>query len=98
MPVSRNHGRCAGAFAWVRNQILNLPASALSASMASRALRRAGGAGDGLKSVDKRFPPGRIPPRMTSGDLHLPQPKSAVADFGHFVKWPNPRYSEVRLG
>src|SRR5260221_12178467 len=29
---------------------------------------------------------------------HLPQPKSAVADFGHFVEWPNPRYSEVRLG
>src|SRR6266446_6352155 len=29
---------------------------------------------------------------------HLPQPKSAVTDFGHFVKWPNPRYSEVRLG
>src|SRR6266853_4305818 len=28
----------------------------------------------------------------------LPQPKSAVADFGHFVGWPNPRYSEVRLG
>src|SRR5713226_6853696 len=28
----------------------------------------------------------------------LPQPKSAVADFGHFVEWPNPRYSEVRLG
>jgi hypothetical protein len=27
----------------------------------------------------------------------LPQPKSAVADFGHFVEWPNPRYSEVRL-
>src|SRR5258707_15828286 len=29
---------------------------------------------------------------------HLPQLKSAVTDFGHFVKWPNPRYSEVRLG
>src|SRR6267154_1367225 len=29
---------------------------------------------------------------------HLPQPKSAVADFGHFIEWPNPRYSEVRLG
>src|SRR6516164_6587699 len=28
----------------------------------------------------------------------LPQPKSAVADFGHFVEWPNPRCSEVRLG
>src|SRR5712671_4628241 len=28
----------------------------------------------------------------------LPQLKSAVADFGHFVEWPNPRYSEVRLG
>ena len=28
----------------------------------------------------------------------LPQPKSAVADFGHFVEGPNPRYSEVRLG
>jgi 4-amino-4-deoxy-L-arabinose transferase-like glycosyltransferase len=28
----------------------------------------------------------------------LPQPKSAVADFGHLVEWPNPRYSEVRLG
>src|SRR5258708_4561691 len=28
----------------------------------------------------------------------LPSPKSAVADFGHFVGWPNPRYSEVRLG
>src|SRR5262245_4787745 len=28
----------------------------------------------------------------------LPQPKSAVADFGHFVERPNPRYSEVRLG
>src|SRR6266481_5406516 len=29
---------------------------------------------------------------------HLPQPKSAVADFGHHFEWPNPRYSEVRLG
>src|SRR5215472_15673248 len=27
----------------------------------------------------------------------LPQPKSAVADFGHFVGSPNSRYSEVRL-
>src|SRR5260370_22539230 len=79
MPVSRNHGRCAGAVAWVRNQILNLPASALSASMASRALRRAGGAADGLESVDKGLPPGRLlPPTLASGitgrapSLHLP--------------------------
>src|SRR5215468_5280960 len=55
MPVSRNHGRWAGAFAWVRNQILNLPASALSSSMASRALRPVDGAGDGLASVDMGF-------------------------------------------
>src|SRR5262249_56311961 len=26
------------------------------------------------------------------------QSKSAIADFDHFVEWPNPRYSEVRLG
>src|ERR1700730_11664222 len=32
------------------------------------------------------------------GSSPFPQPKSAVADFGHFVQWPNPRYSEVRLG
>jgi len=28
----------------------------------------------------------------------LPKSKSAVADFDHFAEWPNPRYSEVRLG
>src|SRR5262245_25758233 len=33
-----NHGRCAGAFAWVRTQTLCLPASALIASISSRAL------------------------------------------------------------
>jgi hypothetical protein len=33
-----------------------------------------------------------------AGSSPLPQPKSVVADFGHFVEWPNPRYSEVRLG
>src|SRR5712692_3824691 len=37
-------------------------------------------------------------PSGDDDDDHLPQPKSAVADFGHFVEWPNPRYSEVRLG
>src|SRR5215831_4558462 len=26
------------------------------------------------------------------------QSKSAVADFDHFIEWPNPHYSEVRLG
>src|ERR1700738_1675034 len=36
--VSLNQGRCAGAFAWVRTQILCLPASALIASIISRAL------------------------------------------------------------
>src|SRR6266436_4177280 len=30
--------------------------------------------------------------------LHLPQPKSGLPDFGHLIQWPNPRYSEVRLG
>src|SRR5260221_8481498 len=37
-------------------------------------------------------------PVLDDDDDHLPQPKSAGADFGHFVEWPNPRYSEVRLG
>jgi len=35
---------------------------------------------------------------LPHGIVSLSQPKSAVADFGHFVEWPNPRYSEVRLG
>src|SRR5713101_9839864 len=77
MPVSRNHGRWAGAFAWVRSQILNWPALALSSSIASRALRRAGGAGDGLESVDKGFPPNKNSSLTTVGgeardrSLHL---------------------------
>src|SRR5262245_39204004 len=36
--VSLNHGRCAGALAWVRTQTLCLPASALISSISSRAL------------------------------------------------------------
>src|SRR5579864_5492183 len=36
--VSLNHGRCAGALAWVRIQTLCLPASVLMASINSRAL------------------------------------------------------------
>src|ERR1700730_9137837 len=49
-------------------------------------------------------PRARSPPPAPAGadmgmvSSPLPQPKSAVADFGHFVEWPNPRYSEVRLG
>src|SRR3954470_11573743 len=37
-PVSVNHGRCAGAFIWVRTQTCDLPASELSCSIISRAL------------------------------------------------------------
>src|SRR5579864_7784431 len=36
--VSLNHGRCAGALAWVRTQMLCLAASVLMASIISRAL------------------------------------------------------------
>src|SRR5262249_15850418 len=39
-------------------------------------------------------------PRWRDGrrDLHLPEPKSGLPDFGLSIKRPNPRYSEVRLG
>src|SRR5262245_18512061 len=36
--VSLNHGRCAGALAWVRTQTLCLPASELISFISSRAL------------------------------------------------------------
>src|SRR6202522_2542160 len=70
MSVSRNHGRCAGAVAWVRSQMLCLPASALSRSIASRALMGCA-AGCLVARVDTGFPPGRafcsLPPRGGRG-------------------------------
>src|SRR5262249_18527933 len=42
-PVSVNQGRCAGAFICVRTQTKDLPASALSCSIISRALMESAG-------------------------------------------------------
>src|SRR5262249_5801692 len=56
--VSLNHGRCAGALAWVRTQILCLAASPLMASINSRALLESPpGAGAFIVTVAMRFLP-----------------------------------------
>src|ERR1700692_3494017 len=64
--VSLNHGRCAGALAWVRTQTLCLPASVLMASINSRALLESPpGAGAFIVAVAMGFSPvrtGRLRP------------------------------------
>src|SRR6516225_8571201 len=56
--VSLNHGRCAGALAWVRIQTLCLPASVLMASIISRALLDSPpGAGAFIVAVAMGFSP-----------------------------------------
>src|SRR5712691_10093095 len=56
-----NQGRCAGAFAWVRTQTLCLPASALIASISSRALLESPpGAGAFIVAVAMTFSPAKF--------------------------------------
>src|SRR5216683_4947060 len=50
------------------------------------------------RSRRRSAPPARAGADTEITSSPLPQSKSAVADFDRFVEWPNPRYSEVRLG
>src|SRR5262249_15240764 len=83
--VSRNHGRWAGAFACVRSQMLNLPASALSCSMASRALTGAEGEGGGLATVDKGLPPDFSPCHLREWRREAPggRPQARLCQSPH---------------
>src|SRR6266478_1157102 len=68
---------------------------ARSSTMTTSAVRRWCRPPSGARRPDRVF---QLPRCEAWYDSSPPQPKSAVADFGHFVEWPNPRYSEVRLG
>ena len=71
-----NQGRCAGAFAWVRTQTLCLPASALIASISSRALLESPpGAGAFIVAVAMTFSPVeglRSPSYLEISDQYAP--------------------------
>src|SRR6266478_7848140 len=91
------HARCGRSSRAARSSWRNAFSAwiARSSTMTTSAVRRWCRPPSGARRPDRVF---QLPRCEAWYDSSPPQPKSAVADFGHFVEWPNPRYSEVRLG